>query len=98
MKMKAALLVLAVSVVSTTNAVADPDPDFYVFLCFGVINVAIPASGQKTQPNAKRPLQMELYNLFVTNLSHTLRSAIFASTEQPHQAFSSDAGCCGGIH
>ena len=38
MKIKAAFLVLAASIAFTTNA-AEPDPDFYVFLCFGQSNM-----------------------------------------------------------
>jgi alpha-L-fucosidase len=39
MKMKTRLLVLAVLAMVATSAVADPDPDFYVFLCFGQSNM-----------------------------------------------------------
>jgi len=39
MKMKPALFLLAVLLTFTTNAVADPDPNFYIFLCFGQSNM-----------------------------------------------------------
>jgi alpha-L-arabinofuranosidase len=39
MKMKPGLLLLAVLLALTANAVADPDPNFYVFLCFGQSNM-----------------------------------------------------------
>jgi lysophospholipase L1-like esterase len=39
MKMKPGLLLLAVLLTFATNAVADPDPNFYVFLCFGQSNM-----------------------------------------------------------
>jgi hypothetical protein len=38
MKTKTGLL-LAVLLTVTTNVVADPDPNFYVFLCFGQSNM-----------------------------------------------------------
>jgi alpha-L-arabinofuranosidase len=39
MKKKATLFFLAALIALTSNAVADPDPDFYVFLCFGQSNM-----------------------------------------------------------
>ena len=39
MKKKATLFFLAALIALTSNAVADPDHDFYVFLCFGQSNM-----------------------------------------------------------
>ena len=39
MKIKTAFMMLAVSIAFTTNVLADPDPNFYVFLCFGQSNM-----------------------------------------------------------
>ena len=39
MKIKTALMMLAVSIAFPTNVLADPDPNFYVFLCFGQSNM-----------------------------------------------------------
>ncbi|MBN1817089.1 MAG: carbohydrate binding domain-containing protein [Sedimentisphaerales bacterium] len=39
MKMKPALFLLAVLLSFLTNALADPDPNFYIFLCFGQSNM-----------------------------------------------------------
>ncbi len=39
MKMKPALFSLAALLTFTTNAFADPDPNFYIFLCFGQSNM-----------------------------------------------------------
>jgi alpha-L-arabinofuranosidase len=39
MKMKLGLFLLAVLLTFTTNAIADPDPNFYIFLCFGQSNM-----------------------------------------------------------
>jgi hypothetical protein len=39
MKKKVTLFFLAAFITLTSNAVADPDPDFYVFLCFGQSNM-----------------------------------------------------------
>lgn len=39
MKMKSGLLLLATLLSFTTNAFADPDPNFYIFLCFGQSNM-----------------------------------------------------------
>jgi alpha-L-arabinofuranosidase len=39
MKMKPGLFLLAVLLSFTTNALADPDPNFYIFLCFGQSNM-----------------------------------------------------------
>ena len=37
--MKLATLVLVALISFTTNAFADPDPNFYIFLCFGQSNM-----------------------------------------------------------
>ncbi len=42
MKMKQRLFLLAVLILLTTNAFAGPDPNFYVFLCFGQSNMEGP--------------------------------------------------------
>jgi alpha-L-fucosidase len=39
MKMKTEILLLAALLTITTNVVADPDPNFYIFLCFGQSNM-----------------------------------------------------------
>jgi hypothetical protein len=39
MKARTALTLLAILLISMTNAGADPDPDFYVFLGFGQSNM-----------------------------------------------------------
>ena len=39
MKIKLGLFLLAVLLTFTTNAIADPDPNFYIFLCFGQSNM-----------------------------------------------------------
>jgi len=39
MKMKPALFLVAALLTFTTNAFADPDPNFYIFLCFGQSNM-----------------------------------------------------------
>jgi hypothetical protein len=39
MKLKLALFLLAASLLFTSSAFADPDPNFYIFLCFGQSNM-----------------------------------------------------------
>jgi hypothetical protein len=39
MKLKLALFLLAMLLLFTSNAFADPDPNFYIFLCFGQSNM-----------------------------------------------------------
>ena len=39
MKMKPGLLLLTTLLTFAANAIADPDPNFYVFLCFGQSNM-----------------------------------------------------------
>ena len=39
MRMKMVLFFLAVLLTPVTRAFADPDPNFYIFLCFGQSNM-----------------------------------------------------------
>jgi len=53
--MKLATIVLVASLSFTTNASADPDPNFYIFLCFGQSNMeGFPGVEQRDKTVDKR--------------------------------------------